>query len=103
MNHFKELNRQVKPRKSKPDVLTYFCSMCMACDTDEAYPLCEKFVVFNGWLGLWYLMPLSTIFQLYRGSQFYWWRKQEYLEKTLHRPQGTDKLYHIMLYQVHLA
>ena len=34
----------------------------------------------DGW-GLWYLTSLSIIFKMYRGGQFYWWRKLGYQEK----------------------
>jgi hypothetical protein len=44
----------------------------------------------------------KILFQLYRGAVVSF-RKPEYLEKTTNLLPVTDKLYHKMLYQVHLV
>ena len=49
------------------------------------------------------LTTISTIVQLYRGVNFIGGGDQSIWRKTTDLPQVTDKLYHIMLYGVHLA
>jgi len=51
-------------------------------------PLSHNFVV----SGIMVINPFSTIFQVYSGGQFYWWKKPVYPEKTTDLSQVTGKL-----------
>ena len=54
---------------------------------------------------VWFMVLNATFnnFQLFLGGLFYWLRKPEYPQKTTDLSQVCNKLYHIMLYRVHLA
>jgi hypothetical protein len=75
--------------------IPYFCIY-------SSFPWFNVFNVFTTWgmsiwLGLWCLTALSTIFQLYRDSQFHWWSTRRKLPTCCKSPTK------IMLYRVHLA
>jgi hypothetical protein len=90
-------NRQIlssEKQNTRPSFVYFFNNVVWSIDC--------PYYKYEG-LGLWCLMPLSSIFQLYRGRQLYCWRKPEYQETPTNLLQVIDKLYHIMLYPVHLA
>ena len=61
---------------------------------------CSEFLFYNlVRFGLWCLTSSSTSFKLFRGCQFYWWRKPDYLDKTSELLQVTDKHDHIMCFE----
>ena len=73
-------------------VQSYNTIRCLGSSSDVVYT--------NKKLGLCCLTPLSIIFQLYCGSQFYLWRKPKYQVKTTDLPQVTDNLSHIAMSRI---
>jgi hypothetical protein len=69
------------------------CSWWLVLDTT----LCDKVCWFIGFIVL--NTTFNNISFISCGGQFYW-RKPDYPKKTTDLSQVTDKLYHIMLYQV---
>ena len=95
-----KLNLNSSCRRNKRMELQNFVSLFFLLNLGAIEPYIEHTVCIGCYcqgliIRLWRLTPLSTIFQLYRGGQFYWWRKPEYPEKPTDMSQVTDKLYHI--------
>ena len=61
--------------------------------------------VINRFIDIWLVgrVPFSTVFQLYRGGQFYRWITPKYPKKITDLSKVTDILYHTMLYRVNLT
>ena len=55
------------------------------------------------WVRVMVFNTVSTIFQLYHGSQFYWWKETGVSGENHLTVANHWQTYHIMLYWVHYA
>ena len=82
----------------------YFLDKCIYTDIPLKWvhiSTCNYMVGYG--CGFVCLTPLSTLFQLYRVGQFYWWKKPEYPKKLTDMSHVNDKLSHVMLYRTFIS
>ena len=90
------------PEKKPDDVPVIFIYFVLI----NIYSFCDHSQTLYSWLVRF--MVLSATFNnisviSWWSVLIYWWTKPEYPEKTTDLSHVTDKLYHIMLYRVHLV
>jgi hypothetical protein len=66
---------------------------------NRLFRIFKIYLVFDFWLVgfIVFITNNISVIQMYRGGQFYWWRKPECTEKTIDLLQVTDKRNHILV------